>query len=76
MNSLQVMYTNRLMREIEATPGEYLPTLLNIVRIFRESITLKPAGESFRQGWEEVMRGETMPISELWTDIDNDGRSS
>jgi len=76
MNSLQAMYTNRLLREIEATPGEYLPTLLDIVRIFRESITLKPAGESFRQGWEEAMRGETMPISELWTDIDNDGISS
>jgi hypothetical protein len=69
MSSLQVMYTNRLLREIEATPGEYLPTLLDIVRIFRESITLKPAGESFRQGWEEAMQGDTMPVSELWTDM-------
>ena len=65
-------YTNQLIYEINATPGEYLPTLLNIVRIFRESITLKPAESSFRQGWEEAMTDETMPVDELWVGIDND----
>ncbi len=64
-------YTNQLIQEIKATPGEYLPTLLSIVRVFRESITLKPAENSFQQGWNEAMTGETMPIDELWTDIDN-----
>ncbi len=73
MNNYHTNYTNQLMREINATPGEYLPTLLNIVRIFRESITLKPAESSFRQGWEEAMSGETMPVDELWTGIENDG---
>jgi hypothetical protein len=58
------------MREIKATPDEYLPALLNIIRLFRESITLKPAEDSFRQGWQEAMRGETMPVDELWVGID------
>ena len=33
-------------------------------------VTLKPAEESFRQGWKEVMQGEALPISELWEGID------
>ncbi len=73
MNTYHTTYTNQLIQEINATPGEYLPTLLNIVRIFRESITLKPAESSFRQGWEEAVSGETMPVDELWTGIENDG---
>ena len=63
-------YADLLMREIKATPTEYLPALLNMVRLFRESITLKPAENSFRQGWQEAMDGETMPIDELWDGID------
>ena len=65
MNSYHTNYTNQLIQEIKATPGEYLPILLNIVKNFRESITLKSAESSFRQGWEEAMTGETMPIDEL-----------
>jgi len=71
MNSYHTDYTNQIIQEIETTPGEYLPTLLNIVRTFRESITIKPAVKSFQQGWKEAMAGETMPIKELWTDIEN-----
>jgi len=73
MDNYHTTYTNQLIQEIKATPGEYLPTLLNIVRMFRESVTLKPAESSFQQGWEEAMTGETMPIDELWTGIGNDG---
>jgi len=36
----------------------------------RESITLKPTKSSFRQGWEEAITGETMPVDELWTGIE------
>ena len=72
MNRYQANYTNQLIQEIQATPDEYLPILLNIVRVFRESVTLKPAEDSFRQGWTEAMNGETMPIDDLWTGIDND----
>lgn len=58
-------YAERLIREIKEMPEEYLPILLEIVRLFRESVTLKPAEDSFRQGWKEVLAGETRPVSEL-----------
>ena len=70
LSNYQATYTNLLVQEIEATPVEYLPTLLNMIRLFRESITLKSADDSFRQGWQEAMTGETMPIDELWDGID------
>jgi len=31
---------------------------------------IKPAEESFKQGWKEALRGEIIPISELWDGID------
>lgn len=60
----------QLLREIEETPEEYLPILLEIVRLFREGVSLKPAEGSFRQGWKEALAGETRPVSGLWDDID------
>jgi hypothetical protein len=56
----------QLVREIREMPSEYWPNLLEIIRLFRESVTLKPAGASFRQGWQEASRGQTSPVSELW----------
>ncbi len=70
MSTYQATYTERISREIQQMPDEYLPLLLEVIRLFRQSITLKPAEESFRQGWREVLREETLPVSELWTDID------
>ncbi len=32
--------------------------------------SLKSAEECFRQGWEEAMTGQTVPLSELWEGID------
>lgn len=70
MDNYHVAYTNLLMQEIKATPDEYLPALLNMVRLFRECLTLKPAEDSFRHGWQEAIAGETMPIDDLWVGID------
>jgi len=53
-------------------PEEYLPNLLQIIRLFRESVALKPAETSFRKGWREALAGETMPVSELWEGIDTE----
>ena len=64
------VYAERLMQEIKETPEEYWPNLLEIVRLFRESVTLRPAEASFRQGWKETLAGETRPVSELWEGID------
>jgi len=63
-------YQEQLIREIKGTPKEYLPNLLQIVRLYRESVGLKPAKAGFRQGWEEALKGETRPLSELWEGID------
>jgi hypothetical protein len=62
----------QLAREIKNTPKEYLPNLLQIIRLFREGVTLKPAKASFRQGWKEALAGETRPVSELWEGIDTE----
>jgi len=64
------VYEKELVREIKETPEEYLPNLLQIVRLFRESVALKPAEASFRQGWKEALAGETRPVSQLWEGID------
>lgn len=63
-------YKQQLQAEIEATPGEYLPALLAIVRLYRQSVSLQPAPDSFRQGWQEALSGQTLPVSELWQDLD------
>lgn len=63
-------YEKQLLREIKETPKEYLPSLLIIVRVFRESVVLNSAEDSFRQGWKEMLAGETRPVSELWEGID------
>ncbi len=56
---------HKVLEEVEKIPAEYLPFLLEMMRAFRESITLKTAEESFRQGWQEALRGETRPVSQL-----------
>jgi hypothetical protein len=70
MSTYQTMYVEQISREIDQMPDEYLPMLLKVIRLFRETVTLKPAEESFRQGWQEALRGETAPISDLWAGID------
>lgn len=63
-------YRDQVLAELDALPDEYLPFVLQLMRTFRESITLKPAVASFRQGWREAQQGDTYPIAELWDDID------
>lgn len=63
-------YREQIFAELDALPEEYLPFALQILRSFRESVMLKPAAESFRQGWQEAQEGNTLPIATLWTDID------
>ena len=64
-------YRKRLLEEVEKVPVEYLPFLLNMLRAFRESVTLKTAEESFRQGWQEALQGETRPVAYLWNDAED-----
>ena len=55
MNTYPSIYSKKISEEISETPEEYLPALLAMVRLFRESVTLKPANESFSQGLKEAL---------------------
>jgi hypothetical protein len=70
MATATTIYRNQVLAELEAVPEEYLPFVLQLMRTFRESIALKPAADSFRQGWHEAQNGETSPVATLWDDID------
>ena len=50
MPAITSLLEKQLIREIKETLDEYLPNLLQIVRLFRDSVALKPAENSFRQG--------------------------
>jgi len=63
-------YREQVLAELDNLPDEYLPFVLQLVRTFRESIALKPAAASFRQGWQEAQQGATYPVETLWDDID------
>ena len=62
-------YRHRVVEEIDKIPAEYLPSILEVIRAFRESVTFKSAEASFRHGWKEALDGDTHPVSELWTDL-------
>ena len=62
-------YEEVFIQELRGMPKEYFPNLLKIVHVFRESISLKSAKESFRQGWREAKEEKTYPVSELWEGI-------
>ena len=70
MSAKYSVYEENIIQEVKGVPEEYLPNLLQIVRLFRESVVLKPAEASLRNGWKEALAGETKPVSELWEGID------
>lgn len=70
MSTYPSTYTEKISQEIDKMPDEYLPALLEMVRLFRETVMLKPAELSFRQGWGEAMSGELLPADQLWDDVD------
>ena len=69
MSAYPSTYTEKISQEIDKMPDEYLPALLEMVRLFRETVTLKPAESSFRQGWEEAVNGEILTADQLCDDV-------
>ena len=69
MSVYPATYTQKISEEIDKMPDEYLAALLEMVRLFRETVTLKPANESFLQGWKEAMNNEVLPLEQLWEGI-------
>lgn len=51
MTTQVLAYEELIVREIQETPREYWPNLLQLIRVFRSSVVLSPADASFRQGW-------------------------
>ena len=70
MSTLPSEKQRQLLAELEGLPEEYFPLLLQMIRTYRESVLLKPAADSFRQGWAEAQVGETTLIEHLWEGID------
>jgi hypothetical protein len=70
MSATTLTYRDQVIAELETLPEEYLPYVVQLMRTFRESVTLKPAAASFQQGWQEAQRGEISPVSTLWDDLD------
>ncbi|MBL8192580.1 MAG: hypothetical protein JNM06_02065 [Blastocatellia bacterium] len=64
------VYKKQVLAELDALPEEYLPYVLQLMKTFKESVSLKSAKASFEQGWKEAKQGETYPIEELWEGID------
>jgi len=72
MSALLSDQQRQMLAELEGLPEEYFPFLLQMIRTYRESVLLQPAGESFRRGWEEAQAGKTLPADRLWEGIDVD----
>ncbi|MBP1467386.1 hypothetical protein EYB53_016860 [Candidatus Chloroploca sp. M-50] len=66
------VYRDKVLREVQTLPEEYLPYLLQLIQTFRESVMLKPASASFAQGWHEAQTGDITPVADLWDGIDDD----
>jgi hypothetical protein len=70
MSTKTMVYREQVLAAIDTLPDEYLPFVLRLVQTLHDSVTLKPAAASLRQGWREAQQGITYPIEELWDGID------
>jgi len=69
---MSMNYAEQLQDEIDHVPQEYLPALLNIVHIFRETVSLKTERDEAYHSKIEALRsaiiegeqsGEAMPFN-------------
>lgn len=67
---MNTTYIEKIQQEIKQMPPEYLPALFNIIHTFRESVQLNNAAQSFQQGLQEALTGETQPIETLWNNLE------
>ncbi len=70
MPSTSTPYRRQIEEEMEKIPLEFLPSLLKLLTIFRETVTLPRAEDTFREAWKEAMLDQVHPVSELWKGID------
>lgn len=65
-------FLNELNHEGKRVPEEHRERLLQIVHLFRESVSWPDAEEEFRCGWKDIKEGRIHPIDTLWDGIDAD----
>ena len=68
--SPQETYLEQIELELKQTPAEYLPALLTIIHVFRESVCSDNAPKGFEISWQEMLRGEYQSVDTLWDDIE------
>lgn len=65
----QILELEGTWEEILAHASELADRRVRVI-VLADDETLKSAEECFRQGWQEAMTGQTVPLSELWEGID------
>lgn len=65
-------FLDALSQEGKQVPEEHRERLLQIVHLFRESVSWPSAEESFRAAWQDVKEGRIYPIETLWDGMDDD----
>jgi hypothetical protein len=65
-------FLDALSQEGKQIPEEHRARLLQIVHLFRESVSWPSAAESFESGWQDIKAGRVHPIDTLWDGIDAD----
>ena len=67
----------KLIQEINQSPDFLVEELLDFLLFIKsrknqveDEVISESAAESFRQGWDDVINGNTLPVSELWEGID------
>jgi hypothetical protein len=45
--------------------------IVDMTRLFCEDLNLKPADESFVQGWKEAVNDESLPVEQLWEEVES-----
>ncbi|WP_413171049.1 hypothetical protein [Anabaena azotica] len=67
----------KLIQEINQSPDSVIEELLDFLLFIKsrrnrveDEVISESAAESFRQGWYDVVNGNTLPVSELWEGID------
>lgn len=63
----QVLELEGTWEEILAQAAKFSGRRVRVIVLAEEP--LKSAEDCFRQGWHEAMTGETVPLSELWQEI-------
>ena len=69
ISNTNTLYTQAI-NEIESFPVEYIPNLLKIIKLYKDSLINIDQKKSFATAWKESQEGMTLPLESLWEDIE------